>query len=116
MALSPNHRVLVTSELAELQFGHSEVLVKAKHLVNGDTIRFQADGTLVSYVHLLFDRHEIVCGNGLESESYHPGAETLEAFDPETRAEVLELMSDWQNYGPSARLTLKSRESALLQL
>lgn len=116
VALSPNHRVLVTSELAELQFGQSEVLVKAKHLVNGDTIRFQADGALVSYVHLLFDRHEIVCGNGLESESYHPGAETLEAFDPETRVEVLELMSDWQNYGPSARLTLKSRESALLQL
>jgi len=116
IALSPNHRVLIRSEWAELQFGQSEVLVKAKHLVNDTTIRVQADGQPVAYVHLLFDRHELICGNGLESESYHPGAETLDAFDVETRAEVLELMDAWQSYGPSARLTLKSHESRLLGL
>ena len=114
IALSPNHRVLITSERAELLFGQSEVLIKAKHLVNDHSIRVQADGEHVTYVHLLFDQHEIVNGNGLESESYHPGAETLDAFDPETRAEVLDLMDDWQNYGPSARPSLKSHESKLV--
>jgi len=114
IAVSPNHRVLITSEWAALLFGQSEVLVKAKDLVNDSTIRVQADGQHVTYVHLLFDQHEIVCGNGLESESYHPGAETLNAFDDETRAEVLELMTDLDRYGPTARLTLKSYESRLL--
>ena len=114
IAVSPNHRVLITSEMAELLFGDSEVLVKAKYLVNDHTIRVQADGHQVTYVHLLFDQHEIVFGNGLESESYHPGAETLEAFDADTRAEVLDFMPDLDSYGPTARLVLKSHESRLL--
>ncbi len=74
----------------------------------------QADGRQVTYVHLLFDQHEIVCGNGLESESYHPGAETLDAFDAETRAEILELMDGQNGYGPTARPELKLHESRLL--
>ncbi len=114
IAVSPNHRVLITSQRAELLFGQSEVLVKAKHLINDHTIRVQADGRRLTYVHLLFDQHEIVCGNGLESESYHPGAETLNAFDTETRAEILELMADLDGYSPTARPALKSHESRLL--
>jgi len=114
IAVSANHRVLITSEWSALLFGQTEVLVKAKDLVNDTTIRVQADGQHVTYVHLLFDQHEIVCGNGLESESYHPGAETLNAFDEETRAEVLSLMTDLDSYGPTARLTLKSYESRML--
>ncbi len=114
IAVSPNHRVLITSQRAELLFGQSEVLVKAKHLVNDNTIRVQADGQQVTYVHLLFDQHEIVNGNGLESESYHPAAETLAAFDAETRTEVLEFMADLNGYGPTARPALKSHESRLL--
>ncbi|MGR3761389.1 choice-of-anchor L domain-containing protein [Roseobacteraceae bacterium NS-SX3] len=110
--LSPNHRVLITSERAELLFGGTEVLVKAAHLVNDSTIRVRADGTPVTYVHLLFDQHEIVRGNGLDSESYHPGDETLASFDPDTRAEVLELMGE--AYGPSARPSLKAHESKVL--
>ena len=114
IAVSQNHRVLISSDLAELLFGQSEVLVKAKYLVNDTTIRLRTDGQLVTYVHLLFDAHEILCGNGLESESYHPGAETLEAFDVDTRNEVLELMTDLDGYGPTARMTLKSYESQML--
>ncbi len=114
IALSPNHRVLIASERAELLFGQSEVLVKAKYLVNDNSIRVQADGQSVTYVHLLFDQHEIIRGNGLESESYHPGAETIDAFDAETRAEVLDLMAGRNDYGPTARPALKSHESRLL--
>lgn len=114
IAVSQNHRVLISSEQAELLFGQPEVLVKAKHLVNGTTIRVRADGQLVTYVHLLFDEHEILCGNGLESESYHPGAETLGSFDAETRDEVLEFFGNFEGYGPAARLALKSHESQLL--
>lgn len=116
---SPNHRVLVTSLIASLLFGESEVLIKAKDLVNGTTIRPRADGKTVIYLHLLFDRHEIVRGNGLDSESYHPGQETIHAFDAETRAEILRLMPNGDamtgyGFGPAARVSLRAFEAKAL--
>ncbi len=117
--VSPNHRVLVTSARATLLFGEPEVLVKAKDLVNDSTIRPREDGQPVIYVHLLFDRHEIVRGNGLDSESYHPGHETVESFDPDTRDEILRLMPNTDammgyGYGPAARVSLRAFEAKAL--
>lgn len=115
LELSPSHRVLIQDQWAEVLFGTSEVLVKAENLVNDRSITRRRDAAPVTYVHLLFDQHEIICGNGLESESYHPGAETLDSFDSETRAEVLELMGgDLEGYGASARLSLKPFEARAL--
>lgn len=117
--LSQNHRVLMRSPQAELLFGEGEVLVKAKELVNGASVRLRRDGTPVTYVHVMFDRHQIIRGNGLESESYHPGEETIGSFDAETREEILRLMPEAETaaefgYGPSARPSLKSFESRAL--
>ncbi|MBK0327451.1 choice-of-anchor L domain-containing protein [Rhodobacteraceae bacterium F11138] len=119
IAVSPCHRVLLTSWRAELLFGCSEVLVMAKSLIDDCRIRSRADGGAVHYVHLLFDRHEIIRGNGLDSESYHPGAQTLDAFDAQTRAELFDLMPELaqgapQTYGPTARPALKPHEARLL--
>ncbi|WP_299349296.1 choice-of-anchor L domain-containing protein [uncultured Shimia sp.] len=116
---SQNHRVLVTSAMASLLFGESEVLIKAKDLVNDTTIRARNDHEPVSYFHLLFDRHEIVRANGLDSESYHPGVETLDSFDPETREEILRLMPSSDallgyGYGPAARVSLRTLEAKAL--
>lgn len=116
---SPNHRVLYRSPAAALLFGEGEVLVKARDLVNGTTIRPRQDGRAVTYVHLLFDRHEIVMANGLPSESYHPGQETLDSFDADTRDEILRLMPGLEDatgvaYGPSARLSLRPYEVQVL--
>ena len=109
--------MLISSDRAELLFGQPEVLVKAAHLVNDGSIRVQADGAEVTYVHLLFDRHEIVTGNGLESESYHPGRETIDSFDEATRAEIMDLMDGAdaaQGYGPAARPSLRAHEARVL--
>lgn len=114
IALSPNHRVLLSSALSEMMFGSSEVLVQAKHLINDRSIRRCADGEPITYVHLLFDQHEVIRGNGMESESYHPGDQSIDAFDSETRDEILSLMPDLDlpdlGYGPSARPSLKGYE------
>ncbi|TDE37115.1 choice-of-anchor L domain-containing protein [Antarcticimicrobium sediminis] len=117
--LSQNHRVLMRSPQAELLFGEGEVLVKAKDLVNGATIRLRGDGAQVTYVHVMFDSHQIIRGNGLDSESYHPGQETIGSFDADTRDEILRLMPDARaaadfGYGPAARPSLKSYESRAL--
>ncbi|WP_164660729.1 choice-of-anchor L domain-containing protein [Tropicibacter sp. Alg240-R139] len=118
VAVSPNHRILLTTALSEMMFGSSEVLVQAKHLINDRSIRRCADGQPITYVHLLFDRHEVVRGNGLESESYHPGDMTMHAFDANTRDEILDLMPDLTKrdygYGPSARMSLRGYETRAL--
>ena len=117
LRLSPCHRVLVTGARAELLFGEVEVLVKAKHLVDGRAVRV-VEGGGVRYLHLLFDRHEVVVANGLPCESYFPGPRSLGAFDAETRDEVLRLFPvlrrDPWGYGPAARMEVKGHEAAVL--
>lgn len=113
--LSPSHRVLVQSATAEVLFGQDEVLVPAHHLVNDTSIRRRVDGQPVTYFHVLFDRHEVIRGNGLESESYHPGAASLDGLDAETRAEFFALMGDsWRSYKSMSRPTLRSFETKAL--
>lgn len=115
--VSPCHRVLVEGARAELLFGEGEVLVKAKHLVDGRAVRLREGGE-VTYLHLLFDRHEVVTANGLPCESYFPAPATLDGFDAEVREEVLRLFpalrDDPAGYGPLARMEVKGREAAVL--
>jgi hypothetical protein len=119
IAVSPQHRVLVTGPRAALLFGEDEVLVRARDLVDGSRVTWEEDGTPLRYVHLMFDRHEIVRTAGMWSESYQPGARSLSAFDGEAREELFrlfpELASLGQNgWGRAARMTLRQREARVL--
>jgi hypothetical protein len=86
LRVSPQHRMLISGWLAELHFGQVEVLVAAKHLVGVKGITTQPTAS-ITYVHLLFDRHEIVFAEGAPSESLHPGSEFLDC-DHELRREI----------------------------
>jgi hypothetical protein len=116
---SPNHRILWHGPRAALLFGETELLIKAQDLLGRPGFSRRQDGRPVTYVHLLFDQHEIVTANGLFSESYHPGNETLGSFDPDTRCEILRLMPGLVDisgvgYGPAARLSLRPYETRVL--
>jgi len=118
LTLSPQHRIMVRDSLAELLFGEGEVLVKAKDLVNGSSIR-RLEGGTVEYVHILFDKHQVVFSEGLASESFQPGPETTKGFDPEVLAELVAIFPELDTqtgsgYGPSARRTLKPFEAKVL--
>lgn len=118
--LSPNHRVMITSPTADLLFAEREVLVRALDLAGQAGIARCEDARALRYVHLLFDRHEIVCGNGLWSESYHPGPETMNGFDVEAEVELRRLFPELYEgmgparYGPAARRALRRFEAGLL--
>lgn len=118
LRLSQQHRVLLSDWRAELLFGTAEVLVPAAHLLNGGSIRL-APCAEVDYVHLLFDRHELVFSEGILTESYHPGDYSLSRLAPATRAEVLHLFPELahhpNSFGPSARPTLRARETRALR-
>ncbi|WP_171133232.1 MULTISPECIES: Hint domain-containing protein [unclassified Ruegeria] len=78
LCVSPQHRVLVSGWRCELFFHSDEMLCAAKHLCDGETIR-QAPCETVNYVHIMFDRHEIVECEGARLESFFAGEHILHA-------------------------------------
>ncbi|MFN2307517.1 MAG: Hint domain-containing protein [Paracoccaceae bacterium] len=77
LVVSPDHRLFVYQREDRLGAGRSEVLVKVRHLINGDTV-YQQDGGFVDYFQLLFDEHQIIYAEGIAAESL--------MVDPRTRA------------------------------
>ena len=117
LIVSPQHRVLVTGWRAQLWFGEDEVLVAAKHLVNGTSIRV-TPVPFVEYHHVLFDGHEIVESEGILSESFHPGAYIM-GTDDGMRDEILELFPELRDRPESAlpctaRAVLRGVEAPVL--
>ncbi len=68
LIISPDHRLFIYQRTDEVGAGRSELLVKARHLVNGDTVVVQ-DGGFVDYFQLLFDSHQIIYAEGIAAES-----------------------------------------------
>ncbi|ETD01673.1 Hint domain-containing protein [Rhodobacter capsulatus] len=119
MLVSPNHRMLVANERTALYFEEHEVLVAAKHLIDNRGVKpVETLGT--SYIHFMFDRHEVVLGNGAWTESFQPGDQSLQGLGHAQRAEILELFPELRSrdglegYG-AARKILKKHEAALLK-
>jgi len=112
LRVSRQHRVRYSGWKAELLFGEEAVLIPATHFVNGESVRVQ-EGGWVTYVHLLFDRHQIVYADGVEAESFHPTPDNLERLTAAARAELCAVLAELapHGYGPSALRTLKSPES-----
>ncbi|MDT8856377.1 Hint domain-containing protein [Paracoccaceae bacterium Fryx2] len=115
LRLSPQHRVLLTDWRADLWFGSKDVLVAARHLVNGSTI-VQETVPRVTYLHLAFDRHEVLCAEGIPCESLHLGRMGLAAMDAAQREELLALFPELANGlpAPTARPCLRQWEAGLL--
>ena len=68
LIVSPNHRLFVYQRQDALNTGRAEVLIKAKYLLNDDTVT-RTDGGFVDYFQILFDRHEIIYAEGIAAES-----------------------------------------------
>ncbi|MBQ0752058.1 MAG: Hint domain-containing protein [Roseovarius sp.] len=73
LLLSPQHRVMIRSPMAELLFAAHEVLVPAKAMIDGRAI-CAAPVARVTYVHLLLERHALLdAAGGAPCESLFPG-------------------------------------------
>ncbi|MDM7932786.1 Hint domain-containing protein [Tabrizicola sp.] len=91
LIVAPRHRILLNDWRAQVYFGEDNVLVPARALVNSSTIRQIQPEHGVTYVHLLFDRHEVIVSEGALSESFHPGGGGLGKLDPKHREEIASL-------------------------
>ncbi|MGJ8545130.1 MAG: Hint domain-containing protein [Sulfitobacter sp.] len=68
LIVSPEHRLFIYQRQDRLGAGRSELLIKAKHLVNNSTI-FAQEGGFVDYFQLLFESHQIIFAEGIAAET-----------------------------------------------
>ena len=89
--VSPQHRILLSGYRTRLACGHAAAFAPAVTLLRGDTIVRCGALAPVRYLHLMFDRHEVVRANGIPTESLLPTARALGAFEAGARDEVLQI-------------------------
>ncbi|MXU64208.1 Hint domain-containing protein [Oceanomicrobium pacificus] len=118
LIVSPQHRMLIAGPSSDLYFGTREVFVPAKALLATGRARMALPAGGVSYLHLLFDRHEVLFAEGSETESFHPGEFGLQAVDAPARAELFALFPELDPAGlaavATARTCLTVREALVL--
>ena len=117
LRVSPGHRMLLGGQQAEILFGEREVLVAASDLVGQPGIT--RDARPVTYVHIMFDNHQIIDSEGAWSESFQPADVTLNGLDTAQREELLALFPELatrkgQRNFATARKVLAPHESAAL--
>lgn len=110
LIVSPQHRVLVRSKIAQKMFGADEILVAAKQLCQMDGINIAYDLYELEYFHFMFDHHEVVISNGAETESLYTGPEAIKSVGPQAAEEIFALFPQLKNldYTPSAARVLAS--------
>ena len=115
LLVAPRHRILLRDWRAELLFGAAEVLVPAVHLVNDRDIVHDPGARGVTYFQFLFESHQTVFCNGIESESFHPGGGAIEGLEDAPRQKLLalfpELEADPDLYGETCCPSLKAHEA-----
>ena len=118
MMVSPQHRMLVANDKTALYFEEREVLVAAKFLTDLEGIDV-VDVSSTTYIHIMFDQHEVVLSDGTWTESFQPGDQTLAGVSEASRDEILELFPELATREgvdayASARRSLKKHEASLL--
>ena len=115
LLVSRQHRMLVSSKIAERMFGQREVLISAIKLTALPGIFVDEQIETVEYFHLLFEDHQLVLAEGAKTESLYLGTETQTALSPEARREVdlilpelsASLIPDTARHVPLGRLQRK---------
>jgi hypothetical protein len=88
LLVSRQHRMLIRSRIGARRFGAAELLVPAIGLVGMPGIALAPQAAEITYLHLLFDRHEVIFAEGTPSESLYAGPMARHALGPEALAEI----------------------------
>ncbi len=91
LLVSPDFRLFIYQRRDRLGAGRAELLVRARHLVNGDTIQ-RLDGGFVDYYQMLFDRHQIIYAEGIAAESMLVDTRTSAVLPDELNARLTQLI------------------------
>jgi len=115
LRLAPGHRVMVR-DVPGLH-GPAEALAAAADLEDGRRIRRDLGCLSVVYIHLLMARHHVVCVDGVDVETFHPGLSDPVALRWHARGlerAVPGVTSTPHRFGDPARRCLSRAEAAIL--
>ncbi len=117
LIVSPQHRLLFEGYAPELLFGENEVFVPAAHLVDQHAV-CRLEGGLVTYIHLMLDRHHVIFAEGMATESFFVSERGLGTLDLYAREQLFErrpqLRAEPALFGETARRCLKQHEATSL--
>lgn len=94
LVVSPQHRMLVRSPIATRMFDSNEVFIPAKKLLDLPGVSVLSKTDAVTYLHLLFDRHEIVFAQDAPTESLFTGPEALKSVGKDALSEITQLFPE----------------------
>ncbi len=94
LLVSRQHRMLVSSKIAERMFGAREVLIAAIRLTELPGIFVDESVRSVGYFHLLFEQHEVIFAEGAPTESFFTGKEALKALPRAARDELFAIFPE----------------------
>lgn len=90
MRVSPQHGMII-------QTGEVEQLIRAKHVAEnfgGQFARVDKHCERVTYIHIMFDQHELIFAEGALTEAFYPGPVAMQALEKEARDELLILFPE----------------------
>jgi hypothetical protein len=102
LRLGQGHRVRVLGWRAELLFDADAVLATAKSFVNGSDILIEDGTASVTYVHLMFDNHEVVLAENVACETLRPGPEGLNKLEVMSHDALISQYPDMSSDMPDA--------------
>lgn len=85
LRVSADHRLFIYQRSDALGAGRAEVLVRARHLINGDSVVVE-EGGFVDYFQLLFDEHQIIYAEGIAAETLLVDTRTRQALPEDINA------------------------------
>ena len=88
LLVSPQHRLMVRSKVAQRMFGELEILVPAKKLGRLPSVEVVETCEEVEYIHFVLEEHSIVIANGACTESLYIGPEALKMLSAEAIEEL----------------------------
>ncbi len=105
LLVSRQHRMLVSSKIAERMFGVQDVLIPAIKLTSLEGIEVEHGTSGIVYFHLVMENHEVVFAEGAPSESLYLGNGALKSMPAAGLVELMTLFPELAagQYRPSAR-------------
>lgn len=104
LIVSQHHRMFLYQRERKAGVPTSELLVQAKHLVDGERV-FLREGGFIDYLSLVFDRHEIIYAEGVPAESLMVNDATVNRLPAELSGDVKARfpgLSQVQHFGTEA--------------
>lgn len=87
LVVSQHHRIFLYYRSRRDALPTAEVLVQARHLIDGDSV-YLREGGFIDFFSLVFDRHEIVYAEGIPAESLMVNEATVARLPPDIGDEV----------------------------